>query len=160
MYNRYDNDLHPRETVLDSLSSIIDHNDSLQDHIKFLSSVSMFSRASQPRKNKRNLTSTCDHLTKLGTLSNEDDDSSENVAKRRLIASIWTRSICQMQATFPGVGFLRILFKFKKRKENSWSYVHVLHKTSNRRFHFAVVQWTSKKCAKIVMHGQSRCFDH
>ena len=49
MYNRYDNDLHPRETVLDSLSSIIDHNDSLQDHIKFLSSVSMFSRASKPR---------------------------------------------------------------------------------------------------------------
>lgn len=38
MYNRYDNDVHPRETVLDALSSIIDHNDSLQDHIKFLSS--------------------------------------------------------------------------------------------------------------------------
>ena len=45
-----------------------------------------------------------------------------------LIASIWTRSICQMQATFPGVEFLRILFGFKKRKENSSSYVHVLHK--------------------------------
>ena len=42
MYNRYDNDVHPRETVLDALSSIIDHNDSLQDHIKFLSSVSIF----------------------------------------------------------------------------------------------------------------------
>ena len=42
MYNRYDNDVHPRETVLDALSSIIDHNDSLQDHIKFLSSVSTF----------------------------------------------------------------------------------------------------------------------
>ena len=82
MYNRYDNDLHPRETVLDSLSSIIDHNDSLQDHIKFLSSVSMFSRASNPWKNKRNLTSTCDHLTKLGTLSNDNDDGSENVAKK------------------------------------------------------------------------------
>ena len=41
MYNRYDNDVHPRETVLDALSSIIDHNDSLQDHIKFLSSVSI-----------------------------------------------------------------------------------------------------------------------
>ena len=41
MYNRYDNDIHPRETVLDSLSSLIDHNDSLQDHIKFLSSVSI-----------------------------------------------------------------------------------------------------------------------
>ena len=82
MYNRYDNDLHPRETVLDSLSSIIDHNDSLQDHIKFLSSVSIFNRASKPCKSKRNLTSTCDHLTKLGTLSNDNDDGSENVAKK------------------------------------------------------------------------------
>ena len=48
-----------------------------------------------------------------------------------LIASIWTRSICQMQATFPGVEFVRTLFKFKKSKENSLSYVHVLHKRSN-----------------------------
>ena len=48
-----------------------------------------------------------------------------------LIASIWTRSICQMQATFPGVEFLRILFRFKKGKENLSSYVHVLHKTEN-----------------------------
>ena len=40
MYNRHDNDLHPRETAMDSLSSIIDHNDSLQDHIKLLQSVS------------------------------------------------------------------------------------------------------------------------
>ena len=48
-----------------------------------------------------------------------------------LIASIWTRSICQMLATSPGVEFVRMLFKFKKRKENSSSYVHVLHKTSN-----------------------------
>ena len=86
MYNRYDNDLHPRETVLDSLSSIIDHNDSLQDHIKFLSSVSMFSRASKPWKNKRNLTSTCDHQTKLGTLSNDNDHGSENVAKKNEFA--------------------------------------------------------------------------
>ena len=73
----------------------------------------------------------------LGTLSNYDDNGSENFAKKwicvlsNLIKSIWTRSICQMQATFPGVEFARILFKFKKRKENSSSYVHVLHKTSN-----------------------------
>ena len=32
---------------------------------------------------------------------------------------------------FPGVEFLRILFRFKKTKENSSLYVHVLHKTSN-----------------------------
>ena len=35
-----------------------------------------------------------------------------------------------MQATFPGVEFFRISFRIKKRKENSSSYVHVLHKTS------------------------------
>ena len=72
----------------------------------------------------------------VGTLSNDDYDGSENVAKKRIcvllnvIASIWTRSICQMQATFPGVEFVKILFRIKKRKENSSSYVHVLHKTS------------------------------
>ena len=35
------------------------------------------------------------------------------------------------EVAFPGVEFLRILFKFKKRKEHSSSYVHVLHKMSN-----------------------------
>ena len=34
-------------------------------------------------------------------------------------------------ATFAGVEFLRILLKFKKRKENLSSYVHVIHKTTN-----------------------------
>ena len=48
-----------------------------------------------------------------------------------LLASIWTPSICQMQATFPGVKVLRILFRFKNRKENSSSFVHVLHKAAN-----------------------------
>ena len=59
----------------------------------------------------------------LGTLSKDDDDGSKNAGKKwicvlsNLIASIWTRSKCQMQATFPGVKFLRILFRFKKRLE-------------------------------------------
>jgi len=88
------------------------------------------------RRNQKTIMKTAVKLSS-GTLSNDDDDGSENFAKKRicvlsnLIASVWTRSICQMQATFPGVEFLRILFKFKKRKENSSSYVHVLHKTSN-----------------------------
>ena len=34
-----------------------------------------------------------------------------------------------MQETFPEDAFLRILFKFKKGKKNSSSYVDVLHKT-------------------------------
>ena len=72
----------------------------------------------------------------LGTLSEDDDNGSENVKKMNLRSFklnriYWTRSICQMQATFPGVEFLTILFRFKKRKENSSSYVHVLHKTAN-----------------------------
>ena len=37
-----------------------------------------------------------------------------------------------MQATFPGVEFLTLLFKFKKRKENSSSYGHVLRKRQIR----------------------------
>jgi len=67
-----------------------------------------------------------------------------------LIASIWTRSICQIQATFPGVKFLRILFRLKLMKENN---IHCHMSTSSinrqiRRFHVVVVQWTSKKCTK------------
>ena len=56
----------------------------------------------------------------LETLS-DDDDGSEKVYLDPIK--------CQMQATFPGVEFLRILCGFKKRKEDSSSYVHVLHKT-------------------------------
>ena len=75
----------------------------------------------------------------IGTFSNNDDHGSETSLKNELIlrsfkliiASIWTRSICQILATFSGVELLRILLKLKKRKENSSWYVHVLHKTSN-----------------------------
>ena len=55
----------------------------------------------------------------IGTINKDDDDGSENVCVlSNLIASIWTRSICQMRATFPEVEFLRILFSFKKMEEN------------------------------------------
>ena len=45
--------------------------------------------------------------------------------------SHWNRSIRQMQATFPGVEFLRALSMFRERRENLSSYVHLLHKTSH-----------------------------
>ena len=72
-------------------------------------------------------------------LSKDDDDGgSENVAKKMNLRSFKLNrvdfdplNICQMQATFPGVEFLSILFRPKKMKGNSSSYVHVLHKTSN-----------------------------
>ena len=54
-----------------------------------------------------------------------------------------------MQATFPGVEFLRVLLRFKKRKENLSSYVHRSSiKRQVGRFNVVVVQWTSKKCTK------------
>ena len=58
----------------------------------------------------------------MGTLS---DDGSENVGKKMNLRSFKLNRVyldplkCQTQATFPGVEFLRILFRFKKRKENS-----------------------------------------
>ena len=95
-------------------------------------------------------------MHRIGTLSKNEDEGSENDGKimnlrsfklnrslrsRRLtqapatqsnlIVSIWIRSICQMQATFPGVEFSRILFRLKKIKGNLSYYVHVLHKASN-----------------------------
>ena len=54
-----------------------------------------------------------------------------NCILSNFIASIWTRSMCQMWAIFPGVEFLRTLSRFKKRKRNSSRYVYVLHKTSH-----------------------------
>ena len=58
----------------------------------------------------------------LGTLSDDhDDDGSENVAKKMNLSSFKLDRVyldpikCQMQATFPGVEFLRILCGLKKR---------------------------------------------
>ena len=80
-----------------------------------------------------------------------------------LIASIWTRSICQMQATSPGVEFVRILsvlFRFKKGKENLSSYVHVLHKTENsevsRRSRAVDVKMNVQDSGQIFRHGRGR----
>ena len=69
-------------------------------------------------------------ITLLGTLSKHDDDGSENVGKKwicvlsNLIASIWTRWICQIQATFPGVEFLRTFFSFEKSSKCLWRPLH------------------------------------
>ena len=39
MYNRHENILHPRESVLDSVTSLVDQNDSIKDHISLLTKV-------------------------------------------------------------------------------------------------------------------------
>ena len=68
----------------------------------------------------------------LGTLSNDNDDGNENVAKKGNLRSFKLNHVyldplnMSNAGEFPGVEFLSILFKFKKRKENSSS-----SKTSN-----------------------------
>ena len=64
---------------------------------------------------------------------------SDNVAKNEFTSFqtysrlFGPRSICQVKAIFPGVEFLRTqISRFKERKENSSTYVHVLHKTKKR----------------------------
>ena len=73
----------------------------------------------------------------VGTLSKDDNHGSENVGKKMNLRSfefnrsIWTRAICQMQATFPGVEFLRDFIQVQREEENSSWHVHALHKTAN-----------------------------
>ena len=69
----------------------------------------------------------------LGTLRRDDDDGSEKVGKTNdricalssLIASIWTRSICQKQATFPGFEFTVILKDFIQVRKEEGKFVVV-----------------------------------
>ena len=72
----------------------------------------------------------------LGTLSNDDDDGSENFAKKINLRSFKLNRVYLDPHNMSNAGDVSwswILkgFKFKKRKENSSSYVHVLHNTSN-----------------------------
>ena len=106
-------------------------------------------------------------ITLLGTLSKHDDDGSENVGKKwicvlsNLIASIWTRWICQMQATFPGVEFLRT-FSASKRATNV-SGDHCTTTTWNlliwRFMEDVDIRRRILHVLKSVMHVQSCCFD-
>ena len=69
-------------------------------------------------------------------LSNNDYDGSKNVYKTMNSRPFKLQRvyldpppICRMQAIFARVELIQTLSRFTKRKENSSSYVHVLHKT-------------------------------
>ena len=64
-------------------------------------------------------------------LSNDDDDSSENVAKKLNLLHFKCYRVYLELLNFSNVGeILRTLSRFRKEKENSSSYVHFLYKTS------------------------------
>ena len=106
----------------------------------------------------------------LGTLSNDDDDGSENVAKKMNLRSFKLTHVYLDPLNMSNAGdfswswILNMLFKFKRgrkiRRGMSTSPIYI--KRQIRRFHVVVVQWTSKKShvLKSVMHVQSCCFDH
>ena len=55
------------------------------------------------------------------TLSKDDDDGGETVSEKMNLRSfklncIWTPSMCQMQATFPGVEFLKDFIQVQKEE--------------------------------------------
>lgn len=98
-----------------------------------------------------------------------DDDGSGSVAKKvslrrfKLYRVCLVRLICQKQANFPWVEFVRTLSRIKKRMENSSSYVQVLHESKLHvsMFHIVIVQWTSMKwctCRAVVLLIKSIVF--
>ena len=68
----------------------------------------------------------------LGSLSNDDD--SEDVAKKKL-RSFRLYRVYLDPLYMSRVLVIRTLSRFKKRKENSSSYVHVLHKVEIKSWH-------------------------
>jgi hypothetical protein len=70
MYNRHENSMHSRETVTDAITSLVDQNDSVQDHISLLSKVLLLLRHHLPKY--------CLHYTAivaLMSLSGKDVDA-------------------------------------------------------------------------------------
>ena len=89
-----------------------------------------------PRNNSRKNDQRDTTLPALGSLTNDDNDDSEDVAKNM---NLHPFTLCRVYLNlpnltndvgdFPGVESLRTLSKLKKRQENSSSSVHVLYKT-------------------------------
>ena len=66
-----------------------------------------------------------------------------------------------MEAISPEVNFVRALSRFKKRKKNSPSYVHVAHKTSREEVFTSYSRSERQRnVLTSVMHVQSCCFAH
>ena len=88
----------------------------------------------------------------LGSLSNDNDDDSEHVAKNwifvlsNFIASIWTRSICRMKAIFSWSWILKDFILVKNRCSRP-----------PETLHWEVVQWTSNRCTKKVKKAWCTC---
>ena len=103
---------------------------------------------------------------KKESFSNGEADGSENVPIKmdsrffsNIITIIPTRFICQMQMKFPGVEFLKTAPKFRKRKKNSSSCVHVVHNTSHQKISRPGRAVTTKKwTTKCLVRAELLCW--
>ena len=74
-------------------------------------------------------------------------------ATSNFIPFIPTRSICQMMANFCGVEFLKTVSKFRKRRGESLSCVHVLDTTWNCSRAATARKYTKERCTcKVVVY--------
>ena len=102
----------------------------------------------------------------LGTFSNDDDDGSENVAKKMNLRSFKLNRVHLDPLNMSNAGnfswswILKDFIQVQKRKKNSSSYVHFL--ALFRRFHVAVQSCIGRKrnVLKSVTQVQSCCFAH
>ena len=99
---------------------------------------------------------------KWGSFSTYNGDGRENVTQRvnsrcfGFFALIPSPNTCQMFANFSEVEFLRLPSKLRKRKNKSFSCVHVLHKTWIWEVSRSSHATTAKKWTKNVLHVQSK----
>ena len=107
----------------------------------------------------------------LGTLSNDDDDGSENVAKKMNLRSFKLNRVYLDPLNMSNAGdfswsWIRKDFLQVQKEQARKIRRHITTSSIKRhiRFHVVVVQWTSKKCIEkhdaSMMHVQSCCFDH
>ena len=73
-------------------------------------------------------------------------------------AIISTHLACVMWPNYSGANVAGAPLKFKKRKENKSSCVHVLHKTLNGDFTSLFFTGQQRNVPKFFTHVQSQCF--
>ena len=95
-------------------------------------------------------------MPSVETLSNDDDDGGENVAKKMNVHSFKLNRVYLDLLNMSNAGdfswswILKDFIQVQKEEENSSSYIHVLHKTSNQEVSRRSLgsTWTWKKCTK------------
>ena len=101
--------------------------------------------------------------TSIGSLRYPKGDGGENAPQKVNSRSLKLQCDYHNSLTLSNAGKLSwswILkkFKFRERKRNWSSLVHVVDETRHLAIHFVVVEWRQRNVQKSVVHVQSCCF--